>query len=542
MQGVKTEGFIIAKNKIGFPACWAEGALLLVLTLLSCLVIPGKAFAVDGNDFDHPDHIIVDLIGERYHLLPNREPDTSRPKYSSVVARFRITKSGGELLDCAFPGRENMFSVQVNSYTTDDEWQFIINAPKYEPLGIGNLMSYRISKVPSPGFHSRIVERIDEDGDTIQSIINTRKAGSIAWTKVDGETGEALGGSEWLIRGADDFSMRVVDNGENDADPAVGSLRVNGLLWGRRRSTGTMWGTYTLTEVKAPRGYEIDPNAMEEVDRTFTFDENSDFDNPIAVRPIANNRKKGSVAWTKVDPKTAELLAGSEWTLKGEDGSSLTVVDNGENDADPVAGSLKVEGLTWGSYTLVETKAPAGYELGDESGRTFSISAESGADEALQLGALQNQRMVGSIAWRKVDAKTSRPLAGSAWLIKGPDGFSMTVVDNGENDADPAEGALKVVGLEWGSYSLTETKAPDGYKLDATERAFDVRLNQLDLDLGSFGNDPADKKASKVKRVKSSKAKLPATGDGVTAAAVAGMGALALGAVGVGLKRTRKAA
>lgn len=78
---------------------------------------------------------------------------------------------------------------------------------------------------------------------------------------------------------------------------------------------------------------------------------------------------------TKVDSKNAETkLKDAEFKLKNSDGKWATITDgkvtgwaDTENDGSvlksDVEGNFKVTGLDDGTYTLVETKAPAGYNL-----------------------------------------------------------------------------------------------------------------------------------------------------------------------------------
>lgn len=68
----------------------------------------------------------------------------------------------------------------------------------------------------------------------------------------------------------------------------------------------------------------------------------------------------------------------------------------------------------------------------------------------------------GSVSWSKVDS-AGQTLAGSEWSLAPESGPAIDVVDNGDHDADSVDGKLKVVGLPWGKYTLTETKAPTGY-------------------------------------------------------------------------------
>lgn len=76
-----------------------------------------------------------------------------------------------------------------------------------------------------------------------------------------------------------------------------------------------------------------------------------------------------------------------------------------------------------------------------------------------------------AVSWLKVDADdASVKLAGSEWTLSNADGsFNKSIVDNGENDVDADAGELTVNDVPWGSYSLTETKAPADYeKLSAS--------------------------------------------------------------------------
>ena len=80
------------------------------------------------------------------------------------------------------------------------------------------------------------------------AITNAQTPGVVSWSKTDAVSGALLAGSEWSLTGPGGFAKTVVDNGANDADPAVGVVAVEGLAWGE----------YALTETKAPAGYVLD--------------------------------------------------------------------------------------------------------------------------------------------------------------------------------------------------------------------------------------------------------------------------------------------
>lgn len=173
-------------------------------------------------------------------------------------------------------------------------------------------------------------------------------------------------------------------------------------------------GTYTLTETVAPNGYTAGGSyTVTIVDGTVTITDASK--NPIADSKIPNARNTGAISWNKVssDPQNDKKLGGSEWKLTKTQSFSwnangaaqysaiaeaqqlpVTITDcklgkgntcsapaEGQKiyDVDPVEGQFKLEGLEWGTYTLVETKAPDGYDV-DSTVRTFTFGPTAGTD------------------------------------------------------------------------------------------------------------------------------------------------------------------
>ena len=118
---------------------------------------------------------------------------------------------------------------------------------------------------------------------------------------------------------------------------------------------------------------------------------------------IANTDKPGSVSWSKVD-ESGNRLSGSEWKILDSDGKIVVeditdcVADDiakcAGDDSDPKEGSFTFADQPWGTYYLVETKAPAGYVLPDPSDRvnwhSFTIN-EDGAFTA-DVGAISNKQ------------------------------------------------------------------------------------------------------------------------------------------------------
>ncbi|RKD25892.1 hypothetical protein BEP19_02895 [Ammoniphilus oxalaticus] len=182
------------------------------------------------------------------------------------------------------------------------------------------------------------------------------KEGSVSIIKVDSrDKSKRLSGAEFEVRDSDG---KVVATVITDAD---GKAEVKNLTY----------GDYKLVETKAPRNYQFD-----KTERDFTIDDN---EHVIALE-ITNKKRpsgggggtpptdpKGSLSIIKVDSRDqSNRLSGATFELKDSDGKVVATLTTDAN------GQAKVADLALGEYTLVETKAPEGYELGDAI-RTIKI-------------------------------------------------------------------------------------------------------------------------------------------------------------------------
>src|SRR5690625_6563608 len=76
-----------------------------------------------------------------------------------------------------------------------------------------------------------------------------------------------------------------------------------------------------------------------------------------------------------------------------------------------------------------------------------SASIEVGLGQAVEC-TFVNKITPGSVEWLKTDdSGEGNPLSGSVWELEGPGGESVEI-------SDEDNGRFKVIGLEWGQYTL----------------------------------------------------------------------------------------
>lgn len=182
----------------------------------------------------------------------------------------------------------------------------------------------------------------------------------------------------------------------------------------------------------------------------------------------------------------------------------------GKCDMNTEPGKFRVVDLANGTHTLTETVAPNGYTAGG----SYTVTIANGTatiGNTIAGSKIPNARNTGAISWNKVssDPANDKKLGGSEWKLTKTKSFgwntttgkaeyigiaqqqAITITDckaaagnkctaptdaDGKAqtiyDVDPVEGQFKLEGLDWGTYTLEETKSPDGYDLDSTVRTF----------------------------------------------------------------------
>lgn len=290
--------------------------------------------------------------------------------------------------------------------------------------------------------------RINENGQDInignwtnEKEESFSQKGVIKIEKSDKSNGKPLAKATFGIRA---LGQKDYQKGETDSN---GELSFNDLSQ----------GVYEVRELKAPEGYAA-TNLVKKVSVGY------DSQTPIIVSKWENEKtaqQLGSAKIIKTD-EAGKALANAEFAIRNDHERTFTqkAVTN-EN------GEAYFNNLPFGKYEIIETKAPAGYQI-DGTLHHVIVTNDQTDNQTMMVMDQKKQADLGQVSLEKRDKKTHEILAGVEFKLEKADG---TVVGTYKTDK---AGRIFVKDLAFGEYRFVEKKSLLGYELDTTPIPFTI--------------------------------------------------------------------
>lgn len=206
-------------------------------------------------------------------------------------------------------------------------------------------------------------------------------------------------------------------------------------------------GKYMITQTEAPQGYILPTDYQF---ATVVFGAQTD------VKFI--NYKYSGLTIQTVIRDSHEGLAGAIYEIYEKNGK---LVQELTSDA---TGWLRTQTLTPGVYLIKEVHVPDGYTVD-------TATQEATITDGMNTTIIFNHMPNAALTIKKVDDVTGAVLAGAEFRIEKANGdYVMDVTTN-------SDGLAVVSNLEAGYYTVSETKAPEGYRLDRTPQTVEVKTS-----------------------------------------------------------------
>ena len=187
----------------------------------------------------------------------------------------------------------------------------------------------------------------------------------------------------------------------------------------------------------------------------------------------------GSAYLYKTDEETQNPLSGAEFKVIDSEGATVT-----EGLVSDENGFINSGLLQPGEYEFIEVKAPNGYQL-DSTPIKFTVVAGQDTPINLTMTNKEKEAVKGSVQLTKVDSKSKKVLSGAEFTLVSSDGERIQ-----EGLTTDEQGNIVVSNLDSGDYQFIETKAPNGYQLDATPVQFTINEDDDTIVLVTKENTP----------------------------------------------------
>ncbi|MDA1872121.1 SpaA isopeptide-forming pilin-related protein, partial [Bacillus cereus] len=195
---------------------------------------------------------------------------------------------------------------------------------------------------------------------------------------------------------------------------------------------------------------------------------------------------KGSVAITKVDKESGEVLAGVTFEVQDEKDKVVTKVTTDKE------GKANVSDLSVGKYKLVEVESLPGYK---KLAKPVSFEIKKGMTEVLSLKVENEQLDKGSVEITKVDKDSQKALEGVTFEVQDEKGKVVTKVKTDK------EGKAKISDLSVGNYKLVEVENLPGYKKLTEPVSFEIKKGMTEVLSLKVENEQLDKGSVEITKV-----------------------------------------
>lgn len=252
------------------------------------------------------------------------------PEGTLIVEKIELIRGKEVLLPGATLVVKDSNGTEVARWNTKDE-----NPKTITGLKIGS--TYTVVEETAPEGYKKIADiKVTINSAVVQTVkVTNSKITKVRISKQDITSKKELPGATLVVT---DSTGNVIDKWVSTTEPHY----INKELTP---------GVYYLTETSAPKGYALSTEKI-----SFVIDSNGNVSNNNIV--MYNTPKKGVII-SKQDVTTKKELPGATLVLKDSDGN---VIDKWVSTKEP----HYIENLEEGTYTLIETKPPKGYEVGDE--------------------------------------------------------------------------------------------------------------------------------------------------------------------------------